>query len=402
MTQMKNPFRPGAGQVPVFLAGRTKETDEFKKVLGQQPVLKNLIISGLRGVGKTVLLESFKPLASREKWLWVSNDMSESASISEEKIATRIIADLSVRVSPLISKSTFVTPPGFTRQHEIRNTAINFEDLWLIYQGTPGLTSDKLKAVIQNVRLALKGSDVSGIIFAYDEAQNMSDNAEQNQFPLSLILDVFSALQRDLENIPIILVLTGLPTLFPRLNEARTYTERMFDVIMLGSLSKGHSKAAIKKPIEISKSELTFADETVDDIVNMAGGYPYFLQYICKEVYDAWIGKIENSQQPSVPRAAILNKLDQDFFAPRWDRATYRQQEFLSVIAHLDSCDAEFTAQEIAEKSKEKLEKGFSNSHAVQILKALIDKGLIYRTNKHGKYTFAVPLMGEFIKRQSS
>ena len=78
-TLPQNPFRPGTGQKPVYLAGRTKEQDSFTKMLWQSPILQNVIVTGLRGVGKTVLLETLKPIAQSEKWLWTGNDLSEFA-----------------------------------------------------------------------------------------------------------------------------------------------------------------------------------------------------------------------------------------------------------------------------------------------------------------------------------
>jgi len=91
-----NPFRPGAGHMPPYLAGRKEEENEFRKLLKQKTILQNLILTGLRGVGKTVLLETFKPIAIQEGWLWVGTDLSESASVSEESLATRILTDLAV------------------------------------------------------------------------------------------------------------------------------------------------------------------------------------------------------------------------------------------------------------------------------------------------------------------
>ena len=85
-----NPFRPGAGQSPPHLAGREKEQEEFKKLLGQKPILKNLILTGLRGVGKTVLLETFKPIAYENGWFWAGTDLSETASVSEQNMVIRI------------------------------------------------------------------------------------------------------------------------------------------------------------------------------------------------------------------------------------------------------------------------------------------------------------------------
>src|SRR5882757_5042253 len=97
--RFKNPFRPGAGHMPPHLAGREKEIREFQHLLEQDTVLKNLVLTGLRGLGKTVLLETFKPIAIEEGWLWAGTDLSESMSISEENLATRLLTDLSVVTS---------------------------------------------------------------------------------------------------------------------------------------------------------------------------------------------------------------------------------------------------------------------------------------------------------------
>src|SRR5437763_1229422 len=94
-----NPFRPGAGHMPPFLAGRKDEEQQFRRLLQQREILENLILTGLRGVGKTVLLETFKPIAISEGWLWAGTDMSEIASVSESNLATRLLTDLAVVTS---------------------------------------------------------------------------------------------------------------------------------------------------------------------------------------------------------------------------------------------------------------------------------------------------------------
>ena len=88
-----NPFRPGAGHRPPYLAGRREEKEEFRKLLRQTVITDNLVLTGLRGVGKTVLLEELKPMAVADGWLWVGTDLSESASISEVNLAQRLIAE---------------------------------------------------------------------------------------------------------------------------------------------------------------------------------------------------------------------------------------------------------------------------------------------------------------------
>jgi len=133
--------------------------------------------------------------------------------------------------------------------------------------------------------------------------------------------------------------------------------------------------------------------------VTSSGGYPYFIQFICREAYDAFIQKVGAGEQPAVPMESIIRKLDTDFFAGRWGRVTDRQRDLLLVIARLPNADAEFTVQEVVEASKDILEKPFSGSHANQMLSALGDTGLVYK-NRHGKYSFAVPFLGPFILRQ--
>jgi hypothetical protein len=397
----QNPFRPGAGQKPLYLAGRSDEQDQFAKMLKQNPVTQNAIVTGLRGVGKTVLLEEFKPIAQKSGWLWTGNDLSESASLTEERTARRLLVDLSTLLGPIIEYSDKQRIlPGFTAIHAPTNRPLKFEDLWSAFERTPGNTDDKLKAVFISARQLLESAPVNGVVFAYDEAQNLTDHASAKEYPLSLLLDVFSYLQRQPSRFPFMLVLTGLPTLFPRLNQARTYSERMFHVMYLRKLSEKQARDAIIKPIELSKSTLHFAESTIKNIVELSGCYPFFIQFIAKEVFDAWIGKIKIGLAPSVPIDEIMEKLDEDFFAPRWLRATDRQQDFMKVIATLPKAEEEFGTQEIVTASRQILVKGFTHSHATQMLKALGEKGLVYRS-RYGGYSFAVPLLARFINRQS-
>src|SRR5712692_9695712 len=97
-----NPFRPGAGHMPPYLAGRETEKDEFTRILRQDVILENLVLTGRRGVGKTVLLETFKPMAIQAGWLWAGTDLSESSSVSEANLAVRLLTDLAIVTSALI------------------------------------------------------------------------------------------------------------------------------------------------------------------------------------------------------------------------------------------------------------------------------------------------------------
>lgn len=391
-----NPFRPGAGHRPPYLAGRVAEQREFEKILDQEIILENPLLTGLRGVGKTVLLETFKPLAIQRGWIWVGTDMSESASVSEEALATRLMADLSVATSAMVVSESEGT--GFAGERE--SSFLDFDALARIFASTPGLIEDKLKAVLEVAAAAIARDGNRGVIFAYDEAQNLADSEKQNEFPLSLLLDVFQSIQR--KDIPFMLALTGLPTLFPKLVEARTFSERMFRVIVLDKLDAEASREAIVKPVEDAKSPVHFIGDSVEKISRHSGGYPYFIQFICREVFDAFL-LLQRQQAPTpytVPLDAITLKLDSDFFAGRWARATDRQRDLLWAIATLERPDDEFTVQEVVQASKG-LDKPFTSSHVNQMLSNLCGAGLIYK-NRFGKYSFAVPLFDRFILRQQT
>jgi AAA+ ATPase superfamily predicted ATPase len=384
--------------MPPFLAGRQEELNEFKRLLEQDVIMENLILTGLRGVGKTVLLETFRPEALQVGWSWVGADLSESASVSEKSLATRLLADLAVVTSSFFVGERELKKIGFQPDVETEDINLGFDVLSTIFDITPGLVSDKLKGTLLFVWEMVKGSKLRGIVFAYDEAQTLADFAEKEEYPLSMLLDVFQSLQR--QNVPFMLALTGLPTLFPKLVEARTYSERMFRVVFLDKLDKEDSREAIIKPIQNAECPVIFNDESVDIIAEISSGYPYFIQFICREVYDVYIVQNARGEQASVPVKAIIQKLDSDFFAGRWAKATDRQRDLLHVIAGLDNCDSEFTIQEVTDVSK-KVEgiKGFSNSHVNQMLSSLCQAGLVYK-NRHGRYSFAVPLLGQFICRQ--
>jgi AAA+ ATPase superfamily predicted ATPase len=385
--------------MPPFLAGRKQETSEFLRLLKQDVILENLVLTGLRGVGKTVLLDTFKPLAIGAGWIWVGTDLSESASLSEERLAVRLKADLAVATSSIVVAKRDANEFGFrprTRQVEL---TLDYEMMAAVYEETKGLSSDKLKSLLEFVWACLQRQKVRGVVFAYDEAQNLADNSERGEYPLSLLLDVFQSLQK--KHVPFMLVLAGLPTLFPKLVEARTFTERMFRVVFLDRLNAQDSRDAIRKPIEDARCPVKLTETTIQSIIDTSAGYPYFIQFLCREIVDVLLqkGKSGKGLNPSIHE--FLRKLDSDFFAGRWARATDRQRELLTVIAHLKNSDSEFTVQEVARESKKRLKSPFSPSHINQMLSKLSDAGLVYK-NRHGKYSFAVPLLGRFILRQAA
>lgn len=387
----QNPFRPGAGHPPPHLAGRAKQVKEFDRYLKQDRIASNVILTGLRGVGKTVLMDMrYKPLALESGWAWVGSDFSESAFLSEDRLCTRILTDLAVYSSGVQvrvnSNRMGLNAPA------TEDLSLDFDILMSIYESTPGLSSDKLKAALEFVWESMPSDDTRGIVFAYDEAQVVSDREEKDEYPLAVLLETFQSIQK--KGIRFLLLLTGLPTLFPRLVESRTYAERMFAVQDIGRLTRGESRDAIEIPM--NEQKWRFSDETIKLIVEKADGYPYFIQFICRQLFDQLCAEPERTSAPIDP---IIRQLDSDFFGGRWDNLTDRQRDFLYCVAMIDSKDNEFTIAEVVEASgKCKEVKRFTRGDASQMLPRLIDKGLVYK-NRFGKYSFAVPLFREFIRR---
>ena len=378
--------------MPPYLAGRTKETEEFVRLLKQDVVLSNFVLTGLRGAGKTVLLETLKPLAQQRGWVWVGTDLTESAAMSEENLAVRLITDLSVHTSELVwFEQKGATPIGFSAEPGVDQFKLTHRNLMDLYSSTPGLVIDKLKRVFEVVSAALKFTPHRGIIFAYDEAQTLGVRSTKEVSALTLLLDLFQSTQK--QGVLFMLALAGLPTLFPKMVEARTFAERMCRVVFLDRLNDPESRQAIVRPIEAADCPVKLSEDSVGRIVKLSAGYPYFIQFICREAFDAFV---QGNQ--SVPEEEIIRKLDSDFFAGRWSRSTDRQRQLLYVAARLDSCDSEFSVQDLVDQSKELLAKPFGSSHVNQMLATLSDAGLIYK-NRHGKYSFAVPLLWNFIQR---
>ena len=366
----------------------------------QTPVLENLVLTGIRGIGKTVLMrEALRKDAVENGWIWLGSDISETVSVSESHLARRLLTDLNTLSGDWEYACNERTPPGFTASPERQTSRFDYQTMMALFERAPGLTSDKIKKILFIAWELMNKNmpDKKGMVFAWDEAQNLADRSEDNEYPLGVLLDVFSSLQS--QGAPFMLALTGLPTLFPKLVGSRTYAERMFRVLALDNLNSDDSREAIAKPLDKeSKPIKKFFGSLNGIIYELTRGYPYFIQFWCRELYD-WV---TNRQLVDEQATDIINrisrKLDMDFFEGRWAQLTDRQRDLLNVIASLESSDGEFTVQEIVAQSKF-TEQAFSNSHVNQMLLALVAKGMIFK-NRHGKYVLAVPLLGEYIRRR--
>lgn len=395
-----NPYTPGAGYAPPFLAGRDQELDKLNKLLSQDLILKNPIITGLRGVGKTVLLGEVEPMASNLGWVWVSKELSESIFVSEETMAFRLLTDLSFFTSTLQFQKQ-VTQIGLNGDKKLSIEKLDLTALTNIYKEFPGLISDKLQATFELIWPYIESSGKKGIVFAYDEAQIVTDQKEKDQYPLTLLLAMFQSLQK--KKMRYMLLLGGLPSLYPRLVETRTYAERMFTVISLGNLDVDASRKAIEVPLK--DKTLKFTEDSVQKIISLSGGYPYFIQFICKESFDYF--KLKNQVNPGavpeVPVDIIMSNLDNDFFSGRWEMVPDRQKEFLLMVSLIEPREEQFGTQEILESVEKNYAaygiKTFKAGDISQQLSRAQDARILYKVS-HGKYAFALPMFSDFVRRK--
>ncbi len=396
-----NPYRPGAAHAPPYLAGRDSERQEFSRLLRQAPILENLVLTGIRGIGKTVLLrEALRKDAIEKGWIWVGSDLSEAVSVSENHLARRLLTDLNTFSADWEYASKEQPAIGFTTELEHQAIHFDYYTMMTVFEHEPGLAADKIKRILLIAWELMQNNmqDKKGIIFAWDEAQNLTDRSADNEYPLGVLLDVFSSLQS--QGVPFMLVLTGLPTLFPKLVNSRTYAERMFRVMPLDNLSPDDGYKAITEPLKKEPKWIrTIFNSVKETIYKLTKGYPYFIQFWCRELYD-YLTETRplTATKTKQIMESISHKLDMDFFEARWAQLTDGQRDLLNIIAHLKNSGGEFTVQEIVEQSKTG-EHEFSGSHVNQILSALFDKGMVFKS-RHGKYVLAVPLLDGYIRRR--
>jgi len=396
-----NPYRPGAGHRPPFLAGREKEQDHFWRLLRQNYTTENILITGLRGFGKTVLLEDLRRMALTEGWVWVGNDLSESSSVSEERLALRILTDLSQALSEVLANATAPKPiPSGQHPQETSDELdpSTFAALKAKYEQTPGLPSDKLKTVFSRIGSVLSKAKLQGIVLAYDEAHCLTDHAQHDEFPLSMLIEMIESLQKKEGVAPILLVLSGLPQMFDSLIKAHTYTERMFHVMHMDRLSPQDTLTAFLAPLEPLMPPLHCPRDLIEKVVEMTGGYPYLIQFFGKELVDALLKNGGTLETYEFPDAGVMDRLDIGLFAARWHKTTDMQRKFLKLIASRERAGlGEFTQQEIAQLNSGNPR--FDHEQVNEMMIELSNCGLIYRTRR-GHYAFTVPMSETMIMRR--
>lgn len=381
MDPIKNPYTPNAGSRPPELAGRDAELERFRILvarLRQGWTEQSLIIKGLRGVGKTVLLNAFEDQAEREGFLTYYHELTPGSNLIEDlaRDAARALAvlDLGQRLLQQVrqafahTKTIRLTGPG-----EL-GLAV---DLQKANEGT--ITADLTELFLQLGAVAqAKGR---GVAFFLDEVQF----AEEVQYR-SLISALHRATQKSL---PITVAAAGLPQI-PRLTgEARSYAERLFDMPTIGNLEPDDARAALVEPAR--QQGVEYEDAAVERALKWTEGYPFYIQQLGKHAWNLATSSpiTEEVVEEAIPVAQAA--LDSTIYEVRIQRTTNKERSYLRAMAELG--DGPYRSGEVAKLLGQKV------SGVSLIRQQLLDKGLIYATEEWGHVDFTVPRFAEFMRR---
>lgn len=386
--QLANPFRPGNGVPPPYLAGRDALLEEFERFLGEtHPPHRNWTLTGIRGTGKTVLLGEFAGRGEGAGWLSVERELGDRHRLEERLVeAVEADCDALIRRCDALAGVGQAVERGlrFLRPRRVMVGDIGVEPAYETEASEP---AEALTAALTDLDHALAEADRPGALLLYDEAHLLADDRGREQYPLSSLLAAFGRVQREAPRVRV--VLCGLPTLTLNLKRARTYAERMFRHVVIANLERGDARDALGIPL--ARSGRTFGLNLIGDIVDQTDGYPYFLQFfgcfLCSRVPRAAIERGDYQALEPI----LLHELDLAFFEDRYAVAGPAGRRVLDVMARASG------AVTVLALRRALPEVGNVDEH----IHRLVDRGLVYRPSR-GRYDFALPLFRPYLRRRET
>jgi len=387
MDPIKNPFSPGAGAPPPELVGRDEVLEQTRILLGrvkQKRPEKSILLTGLRGVGKTVLLNEMERIALEDGYRTILIEVHENKSLGVllaphlrrllyelDRLAgagDKVRRGLAVLKSFIGAIKVKVDDIEFGLDIDPEMGAADSGDLEI---DLPSLFTAVAEAAAE------RGTCVAILI---DEIQYFKKKELS-----ALIMAMHRMQQRQL---PLVLLGAGLPILPGLAGESKSYAERLFSFTDIGALSRPDTIKALQDPVQ--ESGVSFEQDSLQEIYRLTQGYPYFLQ---EWGYQAWNRAVNSPIDLAVVQNAsetVIHRLDENFFRVRFDRLTPGEKRFLRAMAHLGP-DPQRTS-DIADIMNVKI-------HSLGPARAkLINKGMIYSPS-HGNMAFTVPLFDEFMRR---
>ncbi len=387
MDPIRNPFSPGAGRAPPELAGRDALREEFRITFERARIgrfSKSLMLVGLRGVGKTVLLDSMRDDAEQARIHTVRIEAPEGRSLPA-LLAPQLRQAL-LRLSQIEAAKKFAVRglralAGFAKKLKVTYADI---EVGFDYDSEPGLADNgdlehDLQALFEQVGLAAKSAETVLAIFI-DELQYV----EEAQLA-ALITAIHRTEQRQL---PVILVGAGLPQLRARMGNAKSYAERLFNFPVIGPLPPEAARQALQKPLNDEGVEIEAA--ALDQILQLTHGYAYFLQEWGSHTWRAAQSSPISIVDVTAASLTAIAALDESFFRVRFDRLTPKEKKYLRAMSELGP--GPHRSGDISAYFNVPV------SSLAPTRSTLIAKGMVWSPN-HGDTAFTVPMFDEFMKR---
>ena len=382
-----NPFSPGAGTAPPELAGREKIIGDVSIALHRirsGNSAKSVLMVGLRGVGKTVLLNRLKNDAEAEGIVCVQFESPENRNLPAMLVPSLRAALLKLNrmagAKDLVARAVKVLG-SFIAAAKVKYEGMEFGFDLGTEEGvadTGDLDYD-LSELLQSVGAAAQDKKTAVVIFI-DELQYVPETE------LAALISALHACAQ--KRLPVAMVGAGLPQLVGNVGRAKSYAERLFDFPVIGALPDEAATEALQRPVELH--QVAFEKDAIEEILKQTQGYPYFLQEwgsMCWSVATTHV--ITKEDAVTATDLAIL-QLDTSFFRVRFDRCTPMEKNYLRAMAEIN-VPAPRSGDIAAAMKKEVNQLG-------PLRKSLISKGMIY-SPAHGDTAFTVPLFADYMKR---
>ncbi|MCH9276231.1 ATP-binding protein [Bifidobacterium amazonense] len=382
-----NPFMPGAGKQPPELVGRTHDLELMDRMLARTKlglVDRGIIYSGLRGMGKTVLLLKFNAMSIAQGMATVQIEANGDAAAEYDELFHELslaimrfrkpgvrqgLADAFSRVESISLDFVLGSAKVELGDSDARDTARD---------DAVRASSYRFELLVESLAEELKNAG-SGLLVFVDEFQDMSP-----EVMTTLITVQHKMGQR---NMPFYIIGAGLPNLPGTLTKARSYAERLFEYRRIGRLDDAAVADGFQKPAR--DLGYSFDDAALSRLVGLANGYPYFIQAYGKAAWDASDSNPIALEAVEKGEPVAREELDEGLYVSRWQRATPLGREYLAAMASFgDSCSSAQVA--------ERMGRAASDLSAIRL--SLIELGLVYSPER-GRISFTVPGMDEFIRR---
>ena len=389
MNPIKNPFSPGAGAPPPELVGRENILQQATVLIGrikERRPEKSLMLTGLRGVGKTVLLNRIEQQAREEGYKTVYLEAREDRTLGQVLAPElkRVLFELDVKAKA----KEKVRRAMLALRNFVGNFSVSFGGLSIELEPFHGLADSgdiesDLTMLLLAVAEAAEGQEEAIALFV-DEIQYFSEE----EFS-ALIMAMHRIQQKAL---PMFLVGAGLPILPALAGNSKSYAERLFAFPKIDALNKEDARHALLSPLNKNNVEIT--PDAFEQIFNYTRGYPYFLQ---EWGYQIW----NQTENPPISFAVVekasetvIKRLDENFFRVRFDRLTGNEKKFLGAMAMaaMSSSSKRVRISDIA------VNMGQKKSTLAPVRASLIKKGMIY-SPAYGEMDFTVPLFADFMIR---